>query len=221
MGIVGLDCETAASFGLALNAYGGTYTKGISHDITTKLSVSAAIKRQGSTFTISSVARDCKVSRDFVRKVYGEMLDNNGSIIDPRTQVQNRARGAGAYTFSEFDHYVLLFLYLEEPSRTNASYVERLYSITGTVTSKSVVSRWFNHFFPISGKFRKPNLVPVDKFKPQNYWKAQEYLEAISLISPNRLRFGDEKLIKGAEVYCRRTRRNILTGELSYLLFIL
>ena len=212
--ILGIDLGTAASFGLAVNEHGGIYKRGMPHDIVTKLSVSAAIKRRGSGFTVSAVAKDCKVSRYFVRKVHEEMLENDGNIIDPRTQKQHRARGAGTYTFTEFDHYVLLFLYLEEPSRTNASYVERLHAITGTVSSTSTVSRWFNHFFPISGRFRKPNLVPIDKFKTQNLWKAEEYLEAIATIAPKRLRFGDEKLIKGAEVYCRRTRLNVLTGEM-------
>ena len=90
----------------------------------------------------------------------------------------------------------------------------------GTKVSRSIVSRWFNYFFPISGKFRKPNLVPIDKFKPSNMLKAEEYISVLSCIAPDRLRFGDEKLIKGAEVYCRRTRRNVFTGKLLYLCYI-
>jgi hypothetical protein len=63
--------------------------------------------------------------------------------------------------------------------------------------------------------------VPLDKFKQSNFWKAEEYLVAIASIAPKKLRFGDEKLIKGAEVYCRRTRRNVLTGELCIYVFVL
>jgi hypothetical protein len=148
-----------------------------------------------------------------VKKVWDEVL--SGEIVDPRNIKQGRDQGpgVGVKTFNEFDHWVLLFLYLHEPSRSNGSYVDNLYAITGTVTSKSTISRWFKDFFPISGGFRKPNLVPVDKFKPRNLWLAAEYAEAISIIAPHKLRFGDEKLIKGSEVYCRCTRRNVLTGE--------
>jgi hypothetical protein len=109
---------------------------------------------------------------------------------------------------------------LLEPSHSNGSYIDNLFAITGTVASISTLSRWFKDFFPISGGFCKPNLVPVDKFKPKNLWRAAEYAEAIAIIAPHKLRFGDEKLIKESEVYCRRTRRNVLTGKSNMYLFI-
>lgn len=141
------------------------------------------------------------------------MLCNDGGVIDPKTITQKRVRGAGEKTFDQFDHCILIILYLEEPSRSNASYVENLYAATGTSTSTSTISRWFNSFFPIKGRFCQPNMVPIDKFKPENLWKAEEYLAALAVIAPKKLRFGDEKLIKGSEVYCRKTRRNVLTGR--------
>ncbi|KAL3779012.1 hypothetical protein ACHAWO_010742 [Cyclotella atomus] len=131
------------------------------------------------------------------RGVRDEMVEDNGDILDPAVIVQQRVKGP-------------------EPSRTNVSYVERLYVMTGTITSTSTVSRWFNHYFPISGGFRKPNLVLIDKFKQENFWRAEEYLEAIATIAPKKLRFGDEELKKGAEVYCRRTRRCVLTAPSDF-----
>lgn len=117
--------------------------------------------------------------------------------------------------------FVLLILYFEELSRFNASYVEWLYCLTGTVKSTSTVSCWFNNYFPISGGFRKPNLVPIDKFKEKNCMRAQKYLEALSVIALHKLLFEDEKLIKGAEVYCRRIRRNVLTGKLLMCMYFI
>jgi hypothetical protein len=38
-------------------------------------------------------------------------------------------------------------------------------------------------------------------------------MRIISKVDPVRLKFGDEKHLKGAEIYCRKTRRNVLTGE--------
>ena len=136
-------------------------------------------------------------------------MDNDGRVLDPLHKKQGQPDGPGANSLDEFDHCALMYLYFEEPSRTNASYVEGLYQATGTKVSRLTVSRWFNSFFPISGKFRKPNLVPIDKFKPLNMIKAEEYISVLSCIAPDRLRFGDEKLIKGAEVYCRCTQRNV------------
>ncbi|KAL7502194.1 hypothetical protein ACHAXN_000223, partial [Cyclotella atomus] len=167
---------------------------------------------------VSQVSRETKTSWHFVRKVRDEMVEDNGDILDPAVIVQQRVKGPGTHTFDEYDMYVLLLLYFEEPSRTNVSYVERLYVMTGTITSTSTVSRWFNHYFPISGGFRKPNLVLIDKFKQENFWRAEEYLEAIATIAPKKLRFGDEELKKGAEVYCRRTRRCVLTGDVPAII---
>jgi hypothetical protein len=92
-------------------------------------------------------------------------------------------------------------------------YKEHLFAYTGTAVSESVVSPSFNHGFSISGRFRKPNLVPIDKFKPNNILRAQEYLMVLSTIDPMRVRFRDEKLVKGSKLFCHRTRRYVLTGE--------
>jgi len=80
-----------------------------------------------------------------------------------------------------------------------------------------LVQQLFSHQWGI----QEANPVPIDKFKEKNCMRAQEYLEALSLIAPHKLRFGDEKLIKGVEVYCRRTRRNVLTGKLSVCMYFI
>jgi hypothetical protein len=208
-----VDPETAARHGLSINVNQGIYHRGKPYDITVKLRVRAAIQAQGEGLNFTAVGKACGVTPFYVRKVWGEMLCNDGDIIDPQRIKQRRAIGPGAKTFDEMDHFVLLFLYMEEPSRSNASYVENLMFLTGTRTSSSTISRWFKDFFPIQGNFRKPNLIPADKFKPENIWKADEYLAAMSIIAPKRLRFGDEKLIKGSEVFCRKNRRNVLTSK--------
>jgi hypothetical protein len=206
--------QVAASYGLAFNENGGMFKRGSAYDITKKLAVCAVIRQQGSSLNMAEVARRCSVSWGFVCKVWEEMLENDGRVIDPSTVRQGRMEGPGANSLTEYDHFALMYLYFEEPSRSNASYVENLFQVTGTKVSRSTISRWFNNFFPISGRFRKPNMVPVDKFKPINLIKAEEYIVVLEKVAPNKLRFGDEKLIKGSEVYCRRTRRNVFNGEL-------
>ena len=133
-------------------------------------------------------------------------MRQGGSLI-------NFAQGPGTKTLDKLDMVVLMFSYFDEPTQCNGSYVEHLFAYTGTVVSESVVSRFFNHGFPISGMFRMPNLVPIDKFKPDNILRAQEYLMVLSTIDPMQVWFGDKKLVTGSELFCCCTRRNVLTGE--------
>ena len=44
------------------------------------------------------------------------------------------------------------------------------------------------------------------------------YLEIVSTFDRHQLKFGDEKHLKGAELWFRKTRRNVLTGEVPPIL---
>ena len=70
--------------------------------------------------------------------------------------------------------------------------------------SESTISQFFLQGFPIRGQ---------DKFKPENVVQYFEYVDFIATVDPRRLKFGDEKLLKGAKVFCRKGCRNVLTGE--------
>jgi hypothetical protein len=54
--------------------------------------------------------------------------------------------------------------------------------------------------------------VPYDKFRPGNIEKAWEYLGHLSKISPERLKYGDEKSLKGRAIFNKKARRDVLTG---------
>jgi hypothetical protein len=122
--------------------------------------------------------------------------------------------GPGALSMDELDVFVILMLYHEEPSRRLANYVKCLYYYTGTIVSRSTISRLFKNGFDIKGSLCKPDLIPRDKFRPANIYKAVEYLIILSQFARVRIKFGDEKHLKGSEMYCRHTRRNVLTGEI-------
>jgi hypothetical protein len=102
-------------------------------------------------------------------------------------------------------------------SRVTASF-STIYHITGTAASKSTMSRFFLGFFPFRGSLRKPNLTPYDKFKPENIARANEFILFIIKIAPHRLKFGDEKLLKGGDLFNRQVRRNPMTGEVPSVL---
>jgi hypothetical protein len=136
-----------------------------------------------------------------------------GRVVNPRLIEGHYAVGPCAKTMDSLDVWVCLQLYLQEPSRTLPSYCKLLYHITGTAVSESTMSRFFLGFFPFRGSLRKPTLTPYDKFKPENIARANEFILFIIKIAPHRLKFGDEKLLKGGDLFNRQVRRNLLTGE--------
>jgi len=56
------------------------------------------------------------------------------------------------------------------------------------------------------------NLVPYDKFRPGNMEKAWDYLVHIARISLERLKYRDEKLLKGKEIFNKLARKDVLMG---------
>jgi hypothetical protein len=121
-----VDPQLAARYGLAVNEEGRVYQRGKSYGAEVKLLVYTRINRLcGSSIdaigsvNLSQVARETNTSRKFVRKVRDEMLDHDGNILHPDLINQKRKLGPGANTFDEMDMFVLLHLYLEEPSRSN------------------------------------------------------------------------------------------------------
>lgn len=200
-----------------INANQGAYTNGCAYPIEKKLSVASLYDSRCRTAgldrrpTLSSVAKEAGVSVGFVAKVLDE-LNTFGTVVESKSKYSG-PRGIGSKSLTLEDQWVLLELLERNPFRTRRNYVYRLRQITGTCVSESTISQFFLRGFPIRGSLRKPDLVPKDKFKPENVARYFEYVDFASQVDPKRLKFGDEKLLKGAEVYCRKGRRNVLTGD--------
>ncbi len=56
-----------------------------------------------------------------------------------------------------------------------------------------------------------PNLVPYDKFCPRNIEKAVEYIWALARIDPGRLKYADEKSLKGKDICNKLAQRDLFT----------
>ena len=205
-----------AALGLYVNANNGYYKHGKSYSVEKKKEIADAYKQllqaHGTAPSIRCLAKHCKVSKYFAQKVIKE-LQVHGSVIDPNKVFQGRVIGAGVISLTTEDEVILLKLYLEEPARSIKSYVGGLYYFTGKQVSKSTISNFWLKAFPVAGSLRKTNTVPYSKFSDHNIERACEYLNDIADINPVRLKFGDEKLLKGSEVYNRVPRRNVLNGE--------
>ena len=152
-----------------------------------------------------------------MRKIEDELTEY-GRVLEPNEKPRQYENiGPGSRTLDELDAFIILQLYLDDPSRGLPSYVRWLKELVGTEVSRSTVSRFFQAVFPFNATFHRPNLVPYDKFRPENCMKAIDYLHVISHIDPSRLKFGDEKSLKGKEVFNRKVRRNPTDGAIPPL----
>ncbi|KAL7523123.1 hypothetical protein ACHAWF_000382 [Thalassiosira exigua] len=158
---------------------------------------------------ISKLSKQLRVARGTVRKVEKELI-GHVYALDPKTLVANHdiPSGPGSISLSDVDVLTILLLYHQEPNRSLRSYCYGLWSITGSIVDESTISRFFNHGFEIKGSLCKPNLIRYDKLRPENLNRAIEYILIISWFHCERLKFGDKKHLKGAEVYCHKTRKN-------------
>jgi hypothetical protein len=220
----GLDGDDLPSgvHGMLTNNNGGSYIRGQSYPLVTKIRVGDAIclaKRLGS-YVKNRIAAECRVSNKFVTKVEDELLIHK-RVLTPKEvkQMQRVARvelgtvGVGCNTIDTHDRYVLYALYLDQPYRSLGSYQDWLCYFTGSNPSKATISRYLRNAFPYSAGFVKPNMVPYDKFRAENIEKAYDYIFTIIQLDPSRLIFADEKLLKGQELFNRLVRRDPMTGQ--------
>ena len=113
------------------------------------------------------------------------MLLPNGKKLDKKES------GLGTKTLDAPDTLVILLLYINEPSRGLSSYAAHLHHFTGTVVNESMLSQFFKEAFPFTASLHHPNLIPLDKFRPENCDRAYEYLQIIARIDPYCLKFRD------------------------------
>lgn len=128
-------------------------------------------------------------------------IDEEGAVIPVEYFKEERwemkKKGVSSQCLFDDDTGVLLQLRHLHPSRSNKSYVANIFRLTGTIISLSFVSEFFHKIGPYSGNFTIMNKVPIDKYKPSNIVTYADYLDFISIISPGRIKFGDEKSEKG------------------------
>ena len=185
--------------GYTFNSVGGAYRNGVARSFEDKIRVAEIyleMKEIDPDVSISAVSLAASVSRKFIKKVVGEV--ESGSLVDPRLQVNYRARGAGSMTISYEDGLLLLAQRAKCNQTTLKEYSRCLYLATGRFVSKNTICQWFLTTMPFKGGLRVVNQVPIDKYKPDNILRLLEFIDKIYRINPYRLKFCDEKHLKGA-----------------------
>jgi len=209
----------AVRHGLSTNAYGRAYRNGSALSFEQKVHISnsylqAKAANHGNRPIITALARQCQVTRGTIVKIERELF-TVGRVIEPKEILANRdlPSGPGSISLSDLDAFVILMLYHQEPSMTLKGYRLGLYAYTGTLVCEMTISNFFHRGFEIKGSLCKPNLIPYDKFRPENLDRALDYLQTVAMFDRSRLKFGDEKHLKGSELWCRKTRQNVFTGD--------
>ena len=208
--------------GINMNANGGHYINGQEYSTLKKVEVEAVywnlFVELGKAPSKRVLAREARVGSTFAQKVLVEIKKSGGIIpVEQLKETQWRKRdkrvGCICITLDEQAH--LLQLRRDEPTRGNDSYIAALFLTSGTMVSSSFISLFFKKVGPFAGNFRKLPTVPVDKFRPANIKTYADYLNFVSVIPPHLLNFGDEKLLKGTEIFHRRGRVDPETGEVE------
>ena len=214
----GFTAHLAGQYGLSVNQHNRVYQNGRALTLEQKILIASSYlqaksEANGSRPNIQHLADQCRVSRSTVTKIEEELMQY-GRVRSPEEirNTRDAPAGPGSIVLDDTCIFIILRLYYAEPSRTLKSYVIELVRYTGVIVHESTISRFFNHGFPIKGRLCTASNIPIDKFRPENLERAIEYLLFVSLHERWRLKFGDQKHMKGAELYCRKTRRDVFTG---------
>jgi hypothetical protein len=144
-------------------------------------------------------------------------LASTGQLSDPdiaKAETDNRV-GTGDFLTKE-EVVFLLSLRAESPSRPNKDYARRLFEAYGRHVSPQFISDWFKKGFPHKGSFRKPNLIPLDKFRQENIIRYLEFRAKIDqLFDHAKYHFCDEKRLVNQDVYTKLARADPLTGYMD------
>mgnify|MGYP005855778119 CR=1 FL=1 len=200
-----------------INENGGVYSQGKTFPYEKKLQVALAydqIVSDGKPVSARKLSEKAKVGKDFARKIMDE-IELYGEVTPPMVASEkDLPRGAGAKSLSFIDECVLLQVYYSNPKTLLRQYQSILFHQTGSAVSKTVLSDWFCSRFPVKMSFRKTNKVPLDKFKLKNVLRIHEYHLTVNFLlqTPWKLKFGDEKPLKGCDLFNGAARKDPFTG---------
>eukprot|EP00594_Rhizosolenia_setigera_P015463 CAMPEP_0178958698 /NCGR_PEP_ID=MMETSP0789-20121207/11798_1 /TAXON_ID=3005 /ORGANISM="Rhizosolenia setigera, Strain CCMP 1694" /LENGTH=376 /DNA_ID=CAMNT_0020641455 /DNA_START=63 /DNA_END=1193 /DNA_ORIENTATION=+ len=223
--LVGLETTQGT---VLVNENGGFYLAGKKYGVLDQLRVATKyhqiIEEKGKC-TCRALAEATNTSRKFTNKIINELKKNNGCLDCVLEHKKNRPQkkgkrrtSYGSRTFDVADEIVLLKLREEQPTRTLASYQRHLFHQTGTFASISLIASWFLYNFDYRGSMVKTSMVPVDKLRPDNILRYLEYTQIIKGMDVSRIKFGDEKHLKGAELFNKKVRKCPITGRVEAIL---
>ena len=201
---------------LGVNENGGVYHCGKLYDDMKKVEVvlkyMELLEEEGRV-TCRRLGEVACVGKTYASQVIQEVRARTVVLGTMRPE-KDIPRGIGSKTLTPDDELVLLSIYYDNPKALRITYQATLIQTTGTYVSLSTLSQWFKHRFPHKMTMRKTNKVPIDKFKPENVLRIHKFNLTMCLFldQPHRIKFGDEKPLKGADLFNGKARKDLFTG---------
>lgn len=201
------------------NENGGVYIPGKSYGKEKKYEVVNAFVtlafQTGSTPSLRKIADTVRVSHVYVKKVLDE-TKTNSIFGDPRATLFEKKKIGDMLTAEE--EMFLLSLHACDATRPNSSYQRELFLTYGTLVSRSFVTNWFSKRFDFKGHFRKPNLIPLDKFKEENMQRFCEFEDKIASLPDHRkFHWCDEKHLVNSDVFQQKVRADPRSGRVGFI----
>jgi hypothetical protein len=172
--------------------------------------------------SVRSVAQEACVGWNHASKVIEELLDT-GDLVDPELARPNqmdsgRFVGVGARSLKLEEEVFLPALRTEKPNRPNLDCIRQLERRHGTKVLSPFITKWFQKRFNHPDNFRKPNLVPLDKFKTENLLRCIDFCDIIDKF-PNKsiFNFLDEKRIVNKDAMASGIRADPTTAFMDFM----
>jgi hypothetical protein len=209
------------------NRNGGSYHPGQSYNLIRKREVGEAFLTLWEDNcpmqpSVLSVARKARVGWKYASKVIEELLET-GDLLDPELTRPNQEEsgyfvGVGSRALKLEEEVFLLALRTEKPNRPNLDYIRELDRMHGTLVSTTFITQWFKKRFNHPGNFRKPNLVPLDKFRTENLVRYLDFCDIIDKFPDKTiLNFLDEKHIVNKDALPKKIRADPTTGFMDFI----
>lgn len=205
-----------------VNANGGRYHQGRRYGMDKKLAVVDAILdleiEEGATGRANvpyrRIAERAQVSVDFAHKV-GREYYSTGTVTSPDERHVQILKKRVPRKLGPLESVVLLSLRVDDDRRSLRDYCRALFLDTGTMVSPETVDRFFKTRFEFRGSLRKPNLVPLDKWKPRNIEAYHKFMETLGgLPDHKKYHFVDEKHLANKDGMNGKVRACPLTGKI-------
>lgn len=202
---------------IKVNQNGGEYVNGRTYPFEKKVHIATKyINMYVACFpnkpSIRAFAREAGVGWWMANKVVKEI--EGGGIVDPEEIKKIGSTRTVGDQLDPEDEALLLSLHAEDPARPNRSYIQELHQQNGVLVSTQFISKWFGNRFDKKGRFVKPNMVPLDKFKYENILKYVEFkLDVQTLCNHTKYNFLDEKHLNNSDIYTNKIRADPITGN--------
>ena len=111
--------------------------------------------------------------------------------------------GPGSILGLQMEHHAFIYqLYVRNPSKPTAGYVQDLFDRFGVTVSNTTIHRWFMTIGPFKGTMRVTSRFPGSRNSSTTILQLQRYLDfVVAVDDSSKFVFADEKPMKEIDIY--------------------